>query len=242
MIEFLCGSRQVPKIIGQGSSIQSGRNNLSPTPGCSAHLLVLEGLDGVGKTTQARKLALALARCGFEVVLTREPSHGPWGRQLRELLSRKGQALPPEKALELFLADRRDHVDRVIKPALAANRLVITDRYYFSTLAYQGAAGLDPEFIRQQHAGWAPPPDLVLVLEVPLEELARRLTQRIEEPAAVFEKLDFLARVQQIWHSFTDPCLRRIDGRGTPEEVHQRLWELVCTWLGLPARCRPLES
>lgn len=214
---------------------------MSRTAPCPARLLAFEGLDGVGKTTQARFLALALARCGCEVVLTREPSHGPWGQRLRELLSRASGPLPPEEALELFLADRRDHVARVIKPALAAGRLVITDRYYFSTLAYQGAAGLDPESIRRRHAGWAPPPDLIILLEVPLEEVAHRLGQRPAEATSVYEKLDFLARVERFWRTLTDPRLQRIDGRGTPGAVHRRLWALVRSWLDLPATCKPLE-
>lgn len=210
-----------------------------PRPECAGKLIAFEGLDGVGKTTQARLLALALARVGCWVVLTREPSHGPYGRQLRELLQQPQAPLSPAAALELFVADRRHHVATVIRPALANNRLVITDRYYYSTLAYQGAAGLSLELIRQLHRQFAPPPDLVILLELPLAEVRLRLAQRQGSQTAAFENSAYLAQVQQVFQELTDSCLQRVEARGTPAEVHQRVWQLVRSRLGLPAAKTP---
>src|SRR5688572_15418123 len=103
-------------------------------------LIALEGLDGCGKTTQAARIAEALHARGRDIVQTREPSEGPMGRKIREL-ARAGERVPAERELQLFTDDRRDHVAQVIEPALAAGRWVITDRYYLSTVAYQGARG-----------------------------------------------------------------------------------------------------
>jgi len=105
-------------------------------------LIALEGLDGCGKTTQAARIAEALRARGREVVVTREPSDGPIGTKIRALA--RGAAPPDaERELALFTDDRREHVALVIEPALAAGRWVITDRYFLSTVADQGASGLD---------------------------------------------------------------------------------------------------
>lgn len=196
-------------------------------PECAGKLIAFEGLDGVGKTTQARLLALALARAGCWVVLTREPSHGPVGRQLRRLLRQPERQPAPEELLELFVADRRHHVATVIAPALSQQRLVITDRYFYSTLAYQGAAGISLAYIRQLHEQFAPPPDLVLLLEVPLDLLTERLARRQGPGAMVFERADYLKKVQKVFQALTDRCLRRIDARGSIAEVQQRIRETV---------------
>ena len=115
-------------------------------------LVALEGLDGCGKTTQAARIAEALRARGRDVVQTREPSEGPIGRKIREL-ARAGERVPAERELQLFTDDRREHVAQVIEPALAAGRWVITDRYFLSTVAYQGARGLDwREILAQQRS------------------------------------------------------------------------------------------
>ncbi|MBU4231991.1 MAG: dTMP kinase, partial [Proteobacteria bacterium] len=110
-------------------------------------LLALEGVDGCGKSTQAGLLATALRERGLEVVLTCEPTDGPLGQQIREYFQGPTRYLSAKEELNLFMADRREHVEKVINPALAEGKIVITDRYYYSSVAYQGALGLDPDRI-----------------------------------------------------------------------------------------------
>ncbi len=139
-------------------------------------LLVLEGLDGAGTTTQARRLADALAGHGHRAHVTREPSDGPIGRLLRELLT-GGHAIP-DQAIDqatfglLFAADRLDHVQREVEPALAAGTVVISDRWYHSSLAYQGT-GAERAWIRTLNQR-ARRPDLTIFLRVAPEVAAAR--------------------------------------------------------------------
>ena len=106
-------------------------------------LLALEGIDGCGKSTQAELLAAALRERGLEVVLTCEPTDSPLGQQIREYFQGPDRYLSPKEELNLFMADRREHVAEVIDPALAEGKIVICDRYYYSSVAYQGALGLE---------------------------------------------------------------------------------------------------
>ncbi|HRZ34937.1 MAG TPA: dTMP kinase, partial [Candidatus Paceibacterota bacterium] len=105
-------------------------------------LLAIEGIDGAGKSVQAKAVAAVLLARGLDVVLTREPTRGPWGQLLRESAA-KGR-LSPADELKAFIEDRKQHVAELIRPSLEAGRIVITDRYYFSTVAYQGARGFNP--------------------------------------------------------------------------------------------------
>lgn len=107
-------------------------------------LIAFEGIDGTGKTTQIELLAEILRQRGLSVVATREPTDGQYGRKIRELYKNR-KSVTPEEELALFLDDRREHVAQVIAPALASGKVVLTDRYYYSTAAYQGAAGHDPQ-------------------------------------------------------------------------------------------------
>src|SRR5262245_60816806 len=127
-------------------------------------LVAIEGIDGAGKTTQAEMIEQRLATAGFEVIRAKEPTAGRYGQQLRD--SATSGRLPPEQELELFLADRREHVVTTIQPALEAGKVVILDRYYFSMAAYQGARGMDPEAILAVNETFAPPPDLLVLLRV----------------------------------------------------------------------------
>ena len=107
----------------------------------SGLFIVLEGIDGAGKSTQIRCLTEKLAASGRPPVVSREPTDGPHGRRLRESATRG--RLSAEEELATFLADRREHVSNLILPSLAAGKVVVLDRYYFSTAAYQGARGFD---------------------------------------------------------------------------------------------------
>ena len=109
-------------------------------------LIAFEGIDGTGKTTQIELLAEVLRQRGLRVVATREPTDGQYGRKIRQLYKNR-KSVTPEEELNLFLHDRREHVVQVIAPALASGKVVLTDRYYYSTAAYQGAAGHDPQKI-----------------------------------------------------------------------------------------------
>jgi dTMP kinase len=180
--------------------------------------IVLEGIDGTGKSTQARRLGEWFKAQGREVVLSREPTDGPWGRKLRE--SAASGRLSPDDELRYFLNDRRQHVDEVIAPALAAGKVVILDRYYFSTMAYQGARGFDPREIRRLNEEFAPVPDLLIILDLPVEEAHRRIGGR-GDTANEFEKLESLVCCREIFLSLTNESfVRVIPSTGTLDEVH----------------------
>lgn len=137
-----------------------------------SRLIVLEGLDGAGTTSQAKRLVAHLG----DAHLTREPSDGPIGKLLREMLV--GKHAIPEVALSqdtfglLFAADRMDHLQREVEPALAAGKTVVSDRWYHSSLAYQGT-GADRDWIAKLNAR-ARRPDLTIFLKVRPEVAAAR--------------------------------------------------------------------
>jgi dTMP kinase len=184
-------------------------------------LVALEGLDGSGKTTQAARLAAALRARGREVVLTREPTDGPFGRRIRAL-AKNGDPLTAEQERELFTEDRREHVARVIEPALAADRWVLTDRYFLSTVAYQGARGLDwREILRNSEAEF-PVPDVVLLFELPAAEGLARARARGGAPDPRFEQDEYLTQVERIFAAIDRPYLARVDASGSAEAVTAR--------------------
>ena len=171
-------------------------------------LLVLEGIDGSGKSTLARWLAAWLRERGREVVTSREPTDGPHGTALRQ--SAKTGRLSLEAELDLFHKDRAEHVATLIAPALARGAVVILDRYYFSTAAYQGARGLDPQAIIATNEKFAPIPDLVLLLDLDPAAGATRIHRRGDMPDD-FEALDYQREVRRIFLSLDRPFIHRVD-------------------------------
>jgi dTMP kinase len=180
--------------------------------------IVFEGLDGSGKSTQLRLAAEALRARGLDVVETREPTDGPWGRRIREM-ARNGESVPAEVELDWFFEDRREHMREVVEPALAAGRVVLSDRSYVSTVAYQGARGLDAEQILADSEAEFPRPDLVLLFEIgPREGLARvEARGGVAEPA--FEELAFQERVAKIFADLEIAGLVRIDANRSAEVI-----------------------
>jgi len=195
-------------------------------------LVALEGIDGSGKTTQQRRLVAALRTAGHIVVSTHEPTDGPAGRRIREF-ARGVEAPPAEEELRLFVEDRLQHVDEVLAPALAAGEVVITDRYFLSTVAYQGARGLDPRQLLEQSEARFPVPDLALLFEVTPQLGVERLSARagVAEPA--FERLDFLIRVAEVYAELDRPYIERIEAARPPDAVHDSVLEIVRRRLGL---------
>ena len=181
-------------------------------------LIVFEGLDGCGKSTQLRRAAKSLAAQDHDIVVTREPTDGPWGRRIREM-ARSGEAVAPETELEWFFEDRREHMREVVEPALAAGRIVLSDRSYISTVAYQGARGLDPAKILADSQAEFAPPDLVLLFEISAKEGLARVHARGGETEPVFENLDFLERVAAIFESLEVEGLRRINASRSEDEI-----------------------
>ncbi len=193
-------------------------------------LIAFEGIDGTGKTTQIRLLAEALRGRGLRVVETREPTDGTYGQEIRRLYKNRN-SVTPEEELALFVADRREHVRQVIAPALAEGRVVLTDRYYFSTAAYQGAAGMDPGKIIAENEAFAPRPDLVLLLEIPVSLGIHRVEKVRGETLNDFEQAGVLARVAEIFAGLKGEYLRRIDGSGDAPDVHARIMAQVAPLL-----------
>jgi dTMP kinase len=162
----------------------------------SGRLIVLEGLDGAGTTTQARRLVDHLVTAGVAAQLTREPSDGPIGLLIREMLT-GGHAIAGEKLSQgtfglLFAADRLDHLQREVEPAIANGATVVSDRWYHSSLAYQGT-GADRDWISALNAR-ARRPELTIFLQVRPEVAAKRRAdaKRREE---LFEDLEMQREV-----------------------------------------------
>ncbi|MDJ0850384.1 MAG: dTMP kinase [Myxococcota bacterium] len=198
----------------------------------AGRLVAFEGIDGCGKSTQVERLARALREAGHDLVVTAEPTRGRWGRRIREM-ARSGEPVTAEEELRWFFADRREHVAEVLAPALAAGQLVITDRYYLSSVAYQGARGLDWREILADSEAEFPVPDLVLLLEIEPGAGLERVHGRGHALESVFEDADRLARVAGIFSQLDRPYLERVDAAAAPDEVEARVREALARRLGI---------
>ncbi len=187
------------------------------TPGT---LVVFEGIDGTGKSTQAELLERALAARGIDVVRSREPTSGPHGKRIRE--ASRTCRLPVAEELELFVLDRREHVAEVIAPALTAGRVVVIDRYYFSTAAYQGARGVPMDEILVTNEAFAPVPDLLFLFDLPVAEALSRVGARGQGSTA-FEKEEYLRTVKALFDSLDRDYLVRVDASRPIEALHAEI-------------------
>jgi dTMP kinase len=166
--------------------------------------IAVEGIDGAGKTTQVELLGRALRDAGETVVLSKEPTDGPWGRKVRE--SAKTGRLSLAEELEAFTEDRKQHVAELIVPAIEAGKVVILDRYYFSTIAYQGSRGLAVEELTQAMRAIAPLPDLTLLIDADPQVSLHRIRNHREEIPNHFEQHDALSAVRAIFKTLaSDP-------------------------------------
>lgn len=172
-------------------------------------LIVLDGIDGTGKSTQVANLAQWMSDRGHDVITSREPTTGPWGKKLIE--SAQAGRLTADEELDLFIKDREQHVREVIQPALDANRTIILDRYYFSTIAYQGCRGLDPAVIRQRNEAFAPIPGHLFILDLDIDTALSRIDAR-GDTANEFERREALTCCREIFLSFAhEPFAHLID-------------------------------
>lgn len=183
-------------------------------------LIVIEGIDGTGKSTQAQVLARHFEKKGRQVVLSHEPTNGPHGSKLRQ--SAESGRLSEQEELDLFQADRREHVETLINPALSRGEVVILDRYYFSTMAYQGARGFDPQEIRKMNEAFAPLPDFLFILDIPIDLALARIGVR-DGQANAFEKKEDLLKCQEIFKTMSGDHVTHLDASQSVEKVHEAI-------------------
>lgn len=190
--------------------------------------ICIEGLDGSGKSTQAKLLTKKLCKEGYDAFFTAEPSKGKIGCFIRKRLFDKERMSPSVEAL-LFAADRLEHVQRVIVPALQAGKIVISDRYVYSSLAYQGCAGLSLDWIDTINAN-AQKPDLSIFIDVAPEIVLKRLKRK----KSVMENLQTQQRVQEIYQRYVEKgMLKRVDGSKGKNDVLEELYSTVICHLKL---------
>ena len=195
-------------------------------------LIVFEGIDGCGKSTQLRRAAETLRERGLDPVVTREPTDGPWGRKIRAM-AQSGDAVSPETELEWFFEDRREHMREVVTPALDAGRVVLSDRSYLSTVAYQGARGLDAAKILEESQAEFEKPGLVLVFTLSAEAGLARVDARGGTSEPVFENLPFQEKVAEIFAALDVDGLVRIDADRDEEAIAANTWRTIASVLGL---------
>lgn len=196
--------------------------------------LVLEGIEGAGKSTQLGLIGSWLSEAGIPHLLTREPGGTPVGEAIRALvLDRPELEVPPVSELLLIVAARAAFVRDVVRPALSEGKVVVADRYDLSTLAYQGhGRGLDLEDVRRVNAmaTGGLEPDLCIVFDVPVrvglerQRLQRRAADRMEREGSAF-----LERVRQGYLEAVDELgwARGVEATGAPEEVHAAVRSLL---------------
>jgi dTMP kinase len=160
-------------------------------------LIVLEGIDGSGKSYHIEFIYQYLLQKGYKVIKTKEPTKGRIGEFIHRYVRMQDRRLSPEAETFLFAADRFDHVKQIIEPALKKGLIVISDRYFHSSLAYQGTAGANIDWIREINS-FAPNPDLAILLYIQPEFSLHRIRRK----RTIFEMPDFLRKVNEFYLKF----------------------------------------
>ena len=187
-------------------------------------LIDLEGIDGCGKSTQCKLLKEKLERIGKNVIILKEPTNEPHGQKLWDVLHGKRKATN-EEILEFFILDRKQHVEEKIQPALYQGTVVIMDRYYYSSMAYQVAGGLDVDYIRNKH-DFAPTPDIVLIFDLPVSTALERVRGHSE--ADEFEKEEHLEKVREAYLNLKDdPIVTIFDATKSPNNIFENVWNSI---------------
>ncbi|MHA1708191.1 MAG: dTMP kinase, partial [Candidatus Heimdallarchaeaceae archaeon] len=199
----------------------------TPYPG---FFICLEGIDGSGKTTHARLLVKNLQEQGYVAVYTTEPTR--WsipGRKLRESFFAP-ERLPVEEEFKLFLQDRILHIKEEVRPQLEEGKVVITDRYYFSSVAYQGSRGLDWRYILEENERVAIIPDLVILIDIPVNVALERISVDRSEGINTFEKKENLAKVRDIYLNLAEiypELIKMVKSVKEKENTQKEILEIV---------------
>jgi len=203
--------------------------------------ITFEGIDGSGKSTQLRMLTGALRERGVDLLTTQEPGGTPLGRRLRDAFLETEDSVTPMAELLLFAADRAQHVEFLIKPALAGGRVVISDRYADATFAYQGAGrGFDEKTVSAviKLATGGLKPDLTLFFDIPIAAALDRMNARGESGERAnrmdFEAVEFYERVRDAYLGIAQREPNRfqiLDASGSVDEIQRRVLEIVTATL-----------
>ncbi|HDZ35926.1 MAG TPA: dTMP kinase [Thermococcus sp.] len=196
--------------------------------------IVIEGIDGAGKSTQAKLLAEWFEKKGYEVVLTKEPTDTAFGKLIRRLVLTGGKEgiidgarISHEAEALLFAADRAEHVHKLIKPSLEAGKVVISDRYFYSSLAYQWARGLDLEWLIDLNR-FAIRPDLVILLDLPVKESMKRINGRsIKTEFDKIVELQKKVRENYLELAGRFPEIKIVNAMASVEDIHNDIVALV---------------
>jgi len=189
--------------------------------------ICVEGLDGCGKTTQTKLLVRKLRKMGWDAVYTAEPSRGKIGKFIQKYCLHGEKRISPIVEALLFAADRFEHVEREVISALDEGKIVVSDRYVYSSLAYQGAAGLDLKWIEMIN-GHAIRPDLAIFVDVEPEAVIKRLKPK----KSVMENLETQRKVRGVYVKFVEKGeLVRIDGNKSKKEVADDILKVVLRFL-----------
>ncbi|UCD45847.1 MAG: dTMP kinase [Candidatus Bathyarchaeota archaeon] len=185
--------------------------------------IVFEGIDGSGKDTHIKFLLRELRERGYNVVETAEPSKNRVGTFLKRYQRRDEGRLPAETEALIFAGDRFDHLKTVVEPALKRGAIVISNRYFYSSLAYQGAMGVDLDWIREMNR-FARKPDLVVLLDI-LPEFS---LQRLKRQRTIYERTEYLRKVRDIYVQLVNTGeLVSVDADRPKKAVQAELLELL---------------
>ncbi|MBD8529205.1 MULTISPECIES: dTMP kinase [unclassified Massilia] len=200
-------------------------------------LIAIDGIDGAGKTTQVHLLRSAFEQIGETVVISKEPTDGKWGQKLRD--SALNGRLPFDEELDLFIRDRQDHLKNKIIPALEAGNIVILDRYFYSTIAYQGILVENPKTIVERIRANVLEPDAAFWLDLPADLAVNRVTARDGKPN-LFEKQEDLAKAGEIFRSIAevDNVLQRLDATMAVQFSHHEIIQKLIAGAVKTKRCR----
>jgi len=189
--------------------------------------ICIEGLDASGKTTHAHRLVRNLLERGYEALYTTEPSSGQIGKFVRAYILERKRRIPTVVEALLFAVDRIDHVERTIKPATKEGKIVVSARYLYSSLAYQGATGLSLDWIEEINK-FAISPDLAIYIDVPPKVVLERLKRK----KSVMENLQTQRKVREVYIKLVeDGRLVLINGNRAKHEVAKDVLSTVLDFL-----------
>ena len=195
--------------------------------------VTFEGIDGSGKSTQMQLCAKALEAMDYSVLLTRNPGGTEFGQEVRQILLHYPKTVYPTSELLLFIADRAQHMDEVIFPALAQGQIILCDRHIDSTVAYQGygrGLPLSTIYTLNEIAIQTKKPDITLLFDGPPDVLAERVTQRGQTDRLETEHRDFHTRVRRGYLALAESEPERIqvfNALETPNTLHQQVMQLL---------------